>query len=98
MKAQDISHQYGVVVAEFDVKKLLCTYGDEDIVIDDIVKCVEKFTSTKWANSVLFNIKDIVRGVECGDPDHKVGLNFAFDNYTFLGYDPKKGVILRRRA
>ena len=90
--------QYEAVVAEFDVKRLLRYYGDADDVVDDIVNCVAKHTSDKWANSVLFNIKDIVRGIERNDPAYKVGLNFAFDNYIFLGYDPKKGVILRRRA
>lgn len=102
MKAQDIMPQYGTVVAEYDVKKMLCIYGDVDEVVDDIIYCVEKFTSKKWANSVFFNIKDMVRGVEAGDPNYKVGgraemLDFVFDNYIFLGYDPNRGVILRRR-
>lgn len=103
MKAQDIAPQYGVVVAEFDVKQLLCLCCDANEVVDDIVYHVEKFTSKKWANSVLYLIKHLVRGVETDDPNYKVGgrvemLDFAFDDCFFLGYDSNRGVILRRRA
>lgn len=95
--------QYGTVVAEFDVKQLLCLYGDAKAVVDDIVYRVERLTSKKWANSAFFNIKDMVRGVESDDPNYKEGgraekYTFVFDEYIFLGYDPKRGVILRRRA
>lgn len=103
MKAQDIMPKYGAVVAEFDVKQLLCIYGDAKAVVDDIVYRVERLTSEKWANSVFFHIKHIVRGVEADDPNYKVGgraemLDFVFDDYIFLGYDPNRGVIIRRRA
>lgn len=103
MKAQDIMPQYEAVVAEYDIKRLLCIYGDANVVVEDIVICVAKHTSDKWARSASLNIKDMVRGVECGDPAYKVGghaeaYNFVFDDAIFLGYDPKKGVILRRRA
>lgn len=103
MKAQDIMSQYETVVAEYDVKKLLCNYCDADVVVEDIVLCIAKHTSPKWARSLSLYIKDIVRGVDTGDPCYMVGgraekYNFVFDRCFFLGYNPDKGVILRRRA
>ena len=103
MKAQDIMPKYGTVVAEFDVKKLLCIYGDANVAVEDIVLCVAKHTSDKWARSASLNIKDMVRGVEHDDPAYKVGgraemLDFVFDDDYLLGYDPNRGIILRRRA
>ena len=102
MKAQDIMLQYEAVVAEFDVKKLICNYCDADVVVEDIVLCIAKHTSPKWARSLSLFIKDIVRGIDTGDPCYRVGgraekYDFVFDEDFFLGYDPKKGVILRSR-
>lgn len=103
MKAQDIMHQYEAVVAEYDVKYLLCYYVESDGAVEDIFLCVAKHTSPKWAASVKRDIAAIVDGVRRGDPAYRVGgraeqLTFIFDDDYFLGYDPKRGVILRRQA
>lgn len=103
MKAQGILPQYEAVVAEYDVKFLLCYYLDIDSAVEDIVLCIAKHTSPKWAAGVSRDIKDIVRGVAVDDPAYKAGgraaeLSFVFDKDFFLGYDPERGVVLRRRA
>lgn len=103
MKAQDILPKYEAVVAEYDVKFLLCYYDAFDSAVEDIVLSLSKHTSPKWARGVERDIKDIVNGVDLGKPAYKAGgraaeLSFVFDDEYFLGYDPDRGIILRRRA
>ena len=100
MKAQDIMPQYEAVVAEFDVKQLLCLYGDADVVVEDIVSRIANHTSPKWARGVHYSVKEIIDGVMNGSQDvcNRIEkYDFVFDEDFFLGYDPKKGVILRSR-
>lgn len=101
MKAQDIIPQYGTVVAEFDVDKLLCDYVDADVVVSGILSCIKQHTSAKWAMGVKFSVKEIVDRVVDSDPEmcsRTEKYCFVSDDEYFLGYDPKQGIVLRRRA
>lgn len=103
MKAQDIMSRYGTVVAEYDVKQLLSFYGDISNAVEDIFLCVAKRTTPKWARAVRYFVTDVVGRVAVDDPAYRIGgraekYDFCYDKDYFVGYDPTKGIVLRRRA
>ena len=103
MKAQDIAPLYGVVVAEYDVNFLLSFYCDISNAVEDIFLCIAKNTTPKWAKAVHYFITDVVNRVAVDDPSCKAGgraekYDFCYDKDFFVGYDPARGIVLRRRA